>query len=210
MIKYIPNHRQYTIDSETQQVFRSHGCKTPQRPLKRSFHKVKGKEFPNGYYYVTLLSVDRVINDETIDYPAGTPIALHRLISLTFIPKPSDKHVWVNHKDGNKLNNHPSNLEWTTISENIKHAFDTGLKSAKKGKDSPLYGRKSSLATKSKMSEKKKGVNHPKFKGYYFVNFKRYESANQAAKETGLVGKTIIARCKNPKFKLKGYYFVPA
>ena len=34
----------------------------------------------------------------------------------------------MNHKDGNKRNNHISNLEWNTMSENITHAYRNGLK----------------------------------------------------------------------------------
>lgn len=36
-----------------------------------------------------------------------------------------------NHKDGNKLNNHISNLEWVTWSENMKHAWVNGLNKGK-------------------------------------------------------------------------------
>jgi hypothetical protein len=52
--------------------------------------------------------------------------ALHRLIALTFIPNPNNK-LQVNHKDGVKLNNSVSNLEWVTNQENQIHKFKIGL-----------------------------------------------------------------------------------
>lgn len=52
---------------------------------------------------------------------------IHRLIAEAFIPNPDNK-AYVNHKDGNRHNNHVSNLEWTTPSENTQHAVDIGLK----------------------------------------------------------------------------------
>lgn len=51
---------------------------------------------------------------------------VHRLKAITFIEKKMDK-TFINHIDGNKLNNEISNLEWCTMSENIKHAHKIWL-----------------------------------------------------------------------------------
>lgn len=48
---------------------------------------------------------------------------LHRLVALNFIKNPYNKK-FINHKDGNKLNNHVINLEWVTSSENEKHSYN--------------------------------------------------------------------------------------
>lgn len=60
---------------------------------------------------------------------------IHRLVAEAFIPNPDNKPE-VNHKDGDKTNPDISNLEWVTKSENIIHAFKTGLKQGKRGKTS--------------------------------------------------------------------------
>ena len=52
---------------------------------------------------------------------------VNRLVAQHFIPNPENLPE-VNHIDGNKENNHVSNLEWTDRSHNVKHSFDTGLK----------------------------------------------------------------------------------
>ena len=57
---------------------------------------------------------------------------IHRLVAEAFVPNPSGKPQ-VNHKDGDKSNNSYLNLEWVTASENVQHAFDTGLKVQKSG-----------------------------------------------------------------------------
>lgn len=57
---------------------------------------------------------------------------IHRAVAEAFLTKPSESHV-VNHKDGDKLNNHLSNLEWCTLSENTRHSFKLGLQVSLKG-----------------------------------------------------------------------------
>jgi hypothetical protein len=59
---------------------------------------------------------------------------VHRLLAEKYIENPFDK-AQVNHKDGDKLNNDLSNLEWVTPRENTIHAYNNGLaKSASKGR----------------------------------------------------------------------------
>lgn len=56
--------------------------------------------------------------------------AVHRIIALLFVPNPHG-YKEVNHIDGNKQNNHYSNLEWCDRSYNIKHCHALGLRSSK-------------------------------------------------------------------------------
>lgn len=55
--------------------------------------------------------------------------SVHGLVAEAFIPNPNN-YPFINHKDGNKLNNNDWNLEWCTNSQNLKHAYKLGLKSA--------------------------------------------------------------------------------
>jgi len=51
---------------------------------------------------------------------------VHRLVAEGFIENKDNKET-INHIDGNKSNNHVDNLEWATYSENMIHAYKTGL-----------------------------------------------------------------------------------
>jgi hypothetical protein len=59
----------------------------------------------------------------------------HRLIAKTFLGCTKEE---INHIDGNKTNNNLDNLELSTRSDNVKHAFKIGLRS-NKGKNHPGY-----------------------------------------------------------------------
>lgn len=54
--------------------------------------------------------------------------SIHRLVAETFMLDDYDETLDVNHKDGFKYNSDVNNLEWCTRSENLRHAFRTGLK----------------------------------------------------------------------------------
>lgn len=66
----------------------------------------------NGYYYLNLGRCERWL--------------LHRLVATVWIDNPNN-YATVNHIDGNKGNNNVDNLEWCSLTENIKKGFDNGL-----------------------------------------------------------------------------------
>ena len=54
---------------------------------------------------------------------SGKSKLVHRLVADCFLGQSANKEI--NHKDGNKRNNHVSNLEWCDRSHNIKHSINT-------------------------------------------------------------------------------------
>jgi hypothetical protein len=54
-------------------------------------------------------------------------ITIHIMVANAFLGKRINKHFQINHKDGDKTNNHPSNLEYVLPVENSQHAISLGL-----------------------------------------------------------------------------------
>lgn len=59
---------------------------------------------------------------------------VHRIVLEAFTDVSSRKET-VNHKNGIKSDNRLVNLEWNTLSENVRHAFNTGLNIAARGEN---------------------------------------------------------------------------
>lgn len=103
-------------------------------------------EFPNYKIsnYGTVLNISRNFVLKWISHPEGyfhvklrkdgirKSFKVHRLVAMNFCEGYFEGAV-VNHIDGNKENNHCSNLEWCTHSHNLKHAYDTGLRKSAGG-----------------------------------------------------------------------------
>jgi hypothetical protein len=58
--------------------------------------------------------------------------SVHILVAKAFIPNPENKPE-VNHKYGIKTDNRATELEWSTKSENMLHAYGIGLNKGPKG-----------------------------------------------------------------------------
>lgn len=82
--------------------------------------------------------------------------SIHRLVAMNFIST-TDLSLQVNHKDGNKINNHVSNLEWCTPKENVTHAIKNNLwvnsSGSKNGMSKLNEGKVIEILTKLKKGE---------------------------------------------------------
>ncbi len=77
-----------------------------------SLIKLKQQPHRQGYLFVSLYG------------PKGKWVTLgHIVVAKEFLPPPPTPNHEINHKDGNKANNHKDNLEWMTRAENVKHSY---------------------------------------------------------------------------------------
>ena len=131
-----------------------------------------------GYYYINLSKNSKI-----------KQVRVHRLVAETFIPNPNNLPC-VNHKDGNKLNNNTSNLEWCSYSYNNSEAYKIGLKQNKyKGK----YGKEAQFSK-------------PLLQ-YTLDNkfIKEWENASQVKRELGFCAENIRSVCNGRRKQANGY-----
>ena len=126
----------------------------------KSFKWLRPDIDKNGYYKITL-------HYENSRYR----FSLHRLVAKYFIPNPFNLPQ-INHIDGNKGNNHWSNLEWCSALYNNKHARILGLnnisESNRKRWENPEFRNKTSAKFRNVFKDRNfKSRNNPNFR--YFI-----------------------------------------
>jgi hypothetical protein len=137
---------------------------------KKSKRLLKPEINPTGYMIVTLYGKS-----------GKKRKSVHRLVCSEFNSLSEFLGAEVNHIDGDKTNNHLSNLEWVTHTENIRHAFKIGL-------------------IVNKCEHFRSSVSQYDINGTFI---KHYESMTLATIETG--AKNISACCRGLRKKSGGY-----
>uniref|UniRef100_A0A7S0AIX2 HNH nuclease domain-containing protein n=1 Tax=Pyrodinium bahamense TaxID=73915 RepID=A0A7S0AIX2_9DINO len=128
-----------------------------------------GSLHPNGYRYV---------------HVRGSNHSVHKLVARSFLgPVHSKEERFVNHKDGNKENNHVDNLEYVTASANSHHAYAV-LGHKPSGAPRPVKGRRCGS-----------------------VEWTEYESATAAARILRLHRTAITKCCRGGISQTGGFEF---
>lgn len=74
----------------------------------------------NGYCYINLYKNNK-----------SSTMRVHKIVAREFLGEPPQNKLQINHIDGNKANNAVENLEYCDQSENMRHAYMTGLEKPK-------------------------------------------------------------------------------
>ena len=120
-------------------------------------------------------------------------VRTHRLVAEAYIPNPDNLPV-VNHIDGNKLNNHYTNLEWCTVEYNNQHAYKTGLMENAKAMSS-IRGKSKSKDTFSKMGKQNRKLSDADVKTIRHLADTRQKTYKELASiygyDTSSIGKIV-------------------
>ena len=89
---------------------------------------------------------------------------IHKLVAEGFVPNHFNK-PYVNHRNGNKLDNRPKNLEWVTHAQNIQHAHN--LRLIPRPSERKVIDTSNNIVYQSiKEASKQTGMPYPTIKGY--------------------------------------------
>jgi len=144
--------------------------------------------------------------------------SVHRLVAESFLEEcAGKKHV--NHKDGDKQNNHAGNLEFCTQKENINYNFKVlnhkgprlGCKASKSTLEKMSAANKGkllSVETKRKMSLSRSGSNNWKSKKIICVEREKiYDTITNASKDLNVSAGNIASVCRKERKTAGGYHW---
>lgn len=142
---------------------------------RKTLNHIKAADNGNGYYYVSFIWG---YDGGFYRLPNIIRHSVHRLVAFEWVEGEGE---CVNHKNGIKTDNRAENLEWCSLSDNIRHCYEVIGHKAVGG----MRGKKHSMITKEKQSKAKIGEKHPRFSGYYIYEDKKFPSLQELADYIG-------------------------
>lgn len=148
----------------------------------RKIPKLKNQQINNKGYFMVCLRV----------YGKYKTLSVHRLMALTFLENPNN-YAYINHIDGNKLNNNIENLEWVSPRENIAHRVKS-----QKGKYSNYPGVSKDKRDGAWWAQiNLPGENKNKNLGRFKTELEAAQAYQNAMKEYGIINKYATI-CEQP------------
>lgn len=92
------------------------------KSLSRKFNCNKGMRFIKDKILKPQLDYHGYHRIELSKFGKTKKYFIHQLVAMAFIPNPNREKI-INHKDGNKINNQPNNIEWCDYSYNEKYSY---------------------------------------------------------------------------------------